>query len=82
MKPSLITSVYFANEDALRDLLQSTETTASEVRADLVGRLKRGEGLVAVVPNGPPRALVLRSTVDPTVKGKPGGDDLTPLPFG
>ena len=81
MKPNLITSVTFNDEGHLSDFLNSTELTAQEVRADLVSRLKRGEGLVVAVAESPARALVLRSAIDAQHKGQLTGNDLVLVPF-
>lgn len=80
MTVNLATSVYFTDGDTFRDLLKSSELTAIEIRKELACRAKRGESLVAVINGSPSRALVLRSTLDPQLKGKPEGDELVPLP--
>jgi len=82
MKPSLITSVFLPDEGALMDLLRSGDAAVAEIRRDLVCRLTRGEGLVAVVNGQPPRALVLRCAIEPALRGKPEGNDLLSVPFG
>lgn len=81
MKVSLITNVHFSDEETLTDLLSSSELTAQETRSELVSRLKRGEGLVAVVDGAAPRAIVLRAAADPSLKGTPDGETLTCLSF-
>lgn len=71
----------FNDEGHLSDLLNSDALTAQEVRADLVSRLKRGEGIVVAVAESPARALALRSTIDAQYIGQPTGDDLVLVPF-
>jgi hypothetical protein len=72
MRPTQITSVYF--EGAFSDFLSSQETTAQELRSELVGRIKKDEGLVAIVAGAHPRVLLLKSSLDPALKGQKAGD--------
>jgi hypothetical protein len=81
VKPSLITTVNVNDEGHLHDLLHSSESSAAESRGALVSRLKQGERLIAAVPGQPARAIVLRSAIEPSHKGKPSGDDLVLVPF-
>lgn len=81
MRVSLITNVHFQDPSTFDELFISKELTAQEIRFELVTRLKRGEGLVAVVDGEAPRAIVLRAAIDPSLKGTPEGDALTYLPF-
>lgn len=81
MTPTMVTSVYFENENVFSDFLVSSELTAKEIRSTLVSRLKKGEGLVAVINGSAPRGLVLRSTMELNLKGKIEGDELTSIPF-
>lgn len=81
MTPTVVTHVYFQGESELKDYLASSELSAIETRSRLMERLKNGEGLVAIVKDSSPRALVLRSTVEPQLKGKKDGDELLAIPF-
>jgi hypothetical protein len=82
MRPAITSNVHFPHFGAVDDFLLSNETTAVAVRQELIERLKRGEGLVAVPADGSPsRALVLKSATNPSLKGKPEGDELIALPF-
>jgi len=70
MKPTLISSIYFENEADLTEFIVSNELTAKEIRSNMISRLKNGEGIVAVINDSSPRALVLRYTVEPKLKRK------------
>lgn len=80
MKITLITNVHFQNPDTFDDLCISSELTAQVIRSKLVSRLKRGEDLVAVIDGAPPRAIILRATIEPQLKGTSRGDELALLP--
>ncbi len=81
MKPTLISNLYFENEADLTEFIISNELTAKEIRSGIVSRLKNGEGVVAVISGSPPRALVLRYTVEPKLKGKEEGYELLAVSF-
>lgn len=82
MKPTLITNVEFNSEGDMRDLFSSQELTAIEVRNELLSRARAGEKLVAIVPGEVPRALVMKSELDSSLKGSAEGDELVPRNFG
>jgi hypothetical protein len=75
------TRIDFKNEDTLSDLLVSTETTAVEIRDGLVARIKNGEKLVAAIAGFPSCSFVLRSSLDPQLKGQSAGDNLVAIPI-
>lgn len=81
MKPSFITNIHFNNQSDLDDLLSSNEFTAEEIRQDLLARLSRSEGIVVIVSGSAPRALILKSSLHPELKGTPDGNSFVILPF-
>lgn len=78
----VVTNVYFDDEDTLTTLLASQQVTGQAICEEFTSRLKNGEGIVVMVHGESPRAMILRSAIEPQLKGTPQGDELICCPFG
>lgn len=57
--PKYVTTVYFRSEADLSEFLSSPESTAEEIRRELISRINNGERIVAEVSDVPYVNLVV-----------------------
>ncbi len=71
----------FKDENALSELLSSSESTVREIRDSYVARLKRGEKLMAVIAGFPSCSLALERDQNARPLGEAAVDKLIAVPL-